>query len=209
MDLGIKNKRVLISGASNGIGKELAYQFAKEDCRLTLLSRNKVKLQNILNDIGGEKKGHHFFSVDLLPKGNATNISKKILKNIGIHDIIVHCVGGGLGVDNPFAEYKDYLKVWRFNVGIAIEINNVFVKSMFKRKWGRVIHVSSVASTIVDPDVMRIAYSSSKAYLNHKSLFKRHVIGCSKKECNFLRCNARCFSYRRKILAKRIKKKSI
>ena len=61
MDLGIKNKRVLISGASNGIGKELAYQFAKEDCRLTLLSRNKVKLQNILNDIGGEKKGHHFF----------------------------------------------------------------------------------------------------------------------------------------------------
>jgi len=167
MDLGIKNKRVLISGASNGIGKELAYQFAKEDCRLTLLSRNKVKLQNILNDIGGEKKGHHFFSVDLLPKGNATNISKKILKNIGIHDIIVHCVGGGLGVDNPFAEYKDYLKVWRFNVGIAIEINNVFVKSMIKRKWGRVIHVSSVASTIVDPDVMRIAYSSSKAYLNH------------------------------------------
>jgi len=167
MNLGIKNKRVLISGASNGIGEELAYQFAKEGCKVTLLGRSKIKLQNIMNDIGGEKKGHHFFSVNLLPNGNATKISKKILINIGVHDIIVHCVGGGLGVVDPFAEYKDYLKVWRFNVGIAIEINNIFVDSMIKRRWGRVIHISSVASTIVDPDVMRIAYSSSKAYLNH------------------------------------------
>ena len=44
MQLGIKNKRVLISGASNGIGKELAYQFAMEGCKLTLLAINKLKL---------------------------------------------------------------------------------------------------------------------------------------------------------------------
>ena len=101
MNLGIKNKRVLISGASNGIGKELAYQFANEGCKVTLLARSKIKLQNIINDIGGKKRGHHFFSVNLLPNGNATKISKKILKNIGVHDIIVHCVGGGLGVVEP------------------------------------------------------------------------------------------------------------
>ena len=45
MDLGIQNKRVLISGASNGIGKELAYLFAKEGCHLTLLARSKMKLK--------------------------------------------------------------------------------------------------------------------------------------------------------------------
>ena len=59
MNLKIKNKRVLISGASNGIGKELAYQFVKEGCKLTLLARNKIKLKWIVNDLGGEKKGHY------------------------------------------------------------------------------------------------------------------------------------------------------
>ena len=48
MNLKIKNKRVLISGASNGIGKELAYQFAKEGCKLTLLARKKIKLKRIV-----------------------------------------------------------------------------------------------------------------------------------------------------------------
>ena len=79
MNLGIKNKRVLISGASNGIGKELAYQFANEGCKLTLLSRNKIKLQHIVNEIGGEKKEHYFFDINLLPNGNATKVSKIIL----------------------------------------------------------------------------------------------------------------------------------
>ena len=167
MNLKIKNKRVLISGASNGIGKELAYQFVKEGCKLTLLARNKIKLKRIVNDLGGEKKGHYFFNVNLLPNGNAAKISKKILKNIGSHEIIVHCVGGGLGVSNPFADYKDWLKVWRFNVGIAIEINNVFIDSLVKKKWGRVIHVSSIAAKYSDPNINKIAYSASKAYLNH------------------------------------------
>ena len=65
MDLGIQNKRVLISGASNGIGKELAYLFAKEGCHLTLLARSKMKLKHITNELGGSKKGHYFFDIDL------------------------------------------------------------------------------------------------------------------------------------------------
>jgi|TARA_Y100000294_G_scaffold176958_1_gene200860 3-oxoacyl-[acyl-carrier protein] reductase len=166
MDLGIKNKRVLISGASNGIGKELAFQFAKEGCKLTLIARNKLKLKSITKKIGGKKKGHHFFDVNLLPTGSGTEISKKILKKLGAHEIIVHCVGGGLGVDDPFAKYTDWLKVWRFNVGIAIEINNIFVKALMKKKWGRVIHISSILATHGEAHTNKVAYASSKAYLN-------------------------------------------
>ena len=163
MNLGIKNKRVLIAGGSNGIGEELAYQFAKEGCKLTLIARREHKLKNIIKKIGGKKKGHHFFSVDLLPVGNATKVSKRILKEIGAHDIIIHCVGGALGVANPFANYDDWQRVWRFNIGIAIEINNIFIKPLIKKKWGRVVHVSSISAT--DGDA-KIAYASSKSYLN-------------------------------------------
>ena len=164
MDLGIKGKRVLISGGSNGIGKELAFQFVKEGCKLTLISRNKLKLKSIIKKIGGKRKGHFFYNVDLLPEGSGTSISKKILKDIGNHEIIVHCVGGALGVGDPLAKYSDWLKVWRFNVGIAIEINNVFINPLIKKKWGRIVHVSSISA--IDGDA-KIPYASSKAYLNN------------------------------------------
>ena len=103
------------------------------------------KLKNIIKKIG-VKKGHHFYVADLLPVGNPTKIGDQIFKEIGPHEIIVHSVGGALGVSNPFANYDDWKKVWRFNVGIAIEINNIFVKPLIKRKWGRVIHVSSISA---------------------------------------------------------------
>lgn len=163
MDLGIKNKRVLISGGSNGIGKELAFQFAKEGCKVTLIARNETKLKKIIKKIGGKTKGHHYYPFDLLPEGNGTYISNKILEEIGAHDIIVHCVGGALGIGDPLAEYFDWMKVWRFNVGIAIEINNVLVKPLIKKKWGRIINVSSISA--VDGDA-KIAYAASKSYLN-------------------------------------------
>ena len=44
MNLGIKNKRVIITGSSRGIGEEIANQFANEGCRLTLIARNEKKL---------------------------------------------------------------------------------------------------------------------------------------------------------------------
>ena len=182
MDLKIKNKRVLITGASNGIGKTLAYQFAKEGCKLTLLARSKNKLNKIVKDLGGEKKGHFFFSVDLLPLGNAERISKKILKTIGTHEIIIHCVGGGLGIKNLFSSYSDWQKVFRFNVGIGIEINNVFIKSLIKKKWGRIIHVSSIAAKNADSEFDKIPYAASKSYLNHylvglsKNVIKKNIV---------------------------------
>ena len=87
----------------------------------------------------------------------------KFPKELGTHDIIVHCVGGALGVGNPLADYFDWMKVWRFNVGIAIEINNVFINPLVKKRWGRVIHVSSISA--IDGDA-KIAYAASKSYLN-------------------------------------------
>jgi len=75
MDLGLKNKRVLITGASRGIGKEIAKQFFKEGAKLTLVARNKNQLETLIKGFGGKKKGHNFIEADLKKKG--TNKSCK------------------------------------------------------------------------------------------------------------------------------------
>ena len=56
-----------------------------------------------------------------------------ILNNLGYHEFIIHCVGGGLGVSDLFAPLKNWLKVWNFNVGISIEANSVLVPNMIKK----------------------------------------------------------------------------
>ena len=50
-------------------------------------------------------------------------------------DIIVHNVGGGIGIKDNHSSIEDWKKVWDFNVGIAIKLNNEFLPRMKKRKW--------------------------------------------------------------------------
>jgi 3-oxoacyl-[acyl-carrier protein] reductase len=85
-------------------------------------------------------------------------------------DIAVHNVGGGLGIRDPLAKMNDWLEVWKFNAGIAIEMNALLVPSMRKYRWGRIVHISSInavtGGTMVEPYGGAPAYSCAKAYLN-------------------------------------------
>lgn len=170
MNLGLKNKRVLITGASRGIGEEIAKQFAAEGCKLVLIARNKAKLKKVIDRIGGKKGEHNFISVNLRKTGTPTKIAKKILKTYKKIDIIIHNVGGGLGNKEVSANIKDWINVWMFNVGISIEINNVIVPKMRKNKWGRIINISSLnaltGGTSSFTGGAAPAYTCAKSYLN-------------------------------------------
>ncbi len=76
-------------------------------------------------------------------------------------DIIVHALGGTLGIKDPLSVPEDYLKVWKLNLGISIEINNRFIPNMAEKRFGRIVHVSSSASVMADASV---AYSSLKPH---------------------------------------------
>jgi 3-oxoacyl-[acyl-carrier protein] reductase len=91
------------------------------------------------------------------------------IKNINF-DIIINNIGGGLGVRNVLSDYNDWYNVWKFNVGIAIKINNYFIKKMKRKKSGKLIHISSMAGFNGGPPVYPYggspSYACSKAYLN-------------------------------------------
>ena len=65
MDLGISNKRVLITGASRGIGAEIARHFSKEGCQISLIARNKENLESVIDEIGGSGEGHDYVNINL------------------------------------------------------------------------------------------------------------------------------------------------
>ena len=70
MDLGIKDKRVVITGASRGLGKELAIKFAEEGAKLTLIARNKDNLEKIINSNQIKKNNHNLQLLTLKKKMN-------------------------------------------------------------------------------------------------------------------------------------------
>lgn len=170
MNLDLKNKKVLITGGSKGLGLELSKAFEKEGCKVVIISRNKKNCEKTLKLLGGKKKGHDFFLSNLLNYKKNDALIKKIIKKHKTIDIVIHNIGGGLGFKNPTDKLENWIKSWIFNVGISIQINNVLLPIMKKKKWGRIINISSLASINGLPKVQpyggSISYSCSKSYLN-------------------------------------------
>ena len=91
-------------------------------------------------------------------------------------DIIIHNLGGSLGVKDPFSSSSKWLKVWNNNLGYSIDINNSFIPKMILNKWGRIVHVSSAITTSFD------GYSP---YASAKCALEGYIKSVSK-ECHFL-----------------------
>ena len=133
MDLGIEGKRVLITGASQGIGKAIALEFAKENCRVTIVARKKKALEEVVKEMGGEEKGHDYYVANLMDSGNPTGVAKDLLARNTRYDIVVHNIGGTLDVRDIFSSVEDGGKVWMYNTGIPIEMNRVLIPPMKKQ----------------------------------------------------------------------------
>jgi len=160
MDLGIDGKLALITGASGGIALGIAEALAMEGVRLVLAARTSFALEKILAQLPGG--GHSSVTVDLTSQLAAQTLVRKF-GEIGFPDIIIHNLGGSLGVSGVFDSVADWQAVWRLNVGVGIELNNLLIPEMVAKKWGRIIHVSSLASVTFQGNP---AYASAKCALD-------------------------------------------
>jgi len=162
MELGIKGKIALITGAGRGIGEAIAYSLAKENVTLIVVSKTKKDLTSLINKTSNPKL-HYIFPADLSKESESKKLIYFIKKKKIIPDIIVNNVGGTLNINNPLAGVSDWRKVLRINLEVGIEINNAFIPYMQKKKWGRICHISSIAGL---ENQGPPSYCASKAALN-------------------------------------------
>lgn len=163
MDLGISGKLALVTGAGRGIGRAVVKELDREGVTVIAVSRSPNPLESLYNEISMNNCRHGTICVDLMSDGAASNLALSVVNDIGVPDIVVHNVGGSLGVTDPLAQRQEWQKVWQFNLGIAIEINAVFIPLMIEKKWGRIVHVSSSAASTLQGYP---TYVSAKAALN-------------------------------------------
>ena len=155
---------VLITGASSGIGKELAHSFGKRKYNLILLSRNTEKLLKIKESI--EKNFKVDCKILTYDLKNAENLEKIIEENY--FDILVNCAGFGemINFDNLTLE-KD-IEMLNVNLISPIILTKLFLKKALKRDKGTVINICSTAALYFHPYMTM--YSTTKAGLLNYSL---------------------------------------
>lgn len=166
MDLGLKDKLALVTGSSKGIGLAIAKELAKEGARLILVARTKNLLKKISRELNYFHKDHVYYAVDLMSKGQARKLAETISKDIGVPEIIVHNLGGSLNITNYLSTAKEWQKVWYYNLGIALDLNEYFVPEMIKRKWGRIVMLSTLST---------ITYNGYAPYVSAKMALNGYV----------------------------------
>ncbi len=100
---------------------------------------------------------------DLMLPHSPSAMADEVIASFGYPDVLVHNLGGTLDITDPYCSIEDWAKVFRLNLGIAVELNLRFVPNMQERGWGRVVHVSSVSGT---ENQGTVPYCAAKAALN-------------------------------------------
>lgn len=163
MEFGIKGKNVLVVGASKGIGREVALSFASEGAKITTLARSKSLLSDLQKELYQLVKLDHRYYVSDLMVEDISKFAEAVQADRGVFDIVIHNIGGSLVSRNVLGTLEEWSYAWKFNAGIAIALNNIFIPPMIEKGYGRIVHISSISAKMLRGNPL---YASSKAFLN-------------------------------------------
>jgi 3-oxoacyl-[acyl-carrier protein] reductase len=177
MELGLKGKVVLVTGASKGIGKAVAEAFAAEGAKVAIAARGAQELERTARDIS-QSTGSEVIGIpaDSTKADDIIRMTNDVLKRFGTVHVLVNNTGG-VGAFAPFEALSDddWLDVLNLNVLSAVRATRAVLPHMQKQKWGRIINISSESGT--QPDAFMPHYNASKAAMNNltKSLSKAYA----------------------------------
>jgi short-subunit dehydrogenase len=160
----INNKTALITGATSGIGYELAKLFARDKYNLVIVSRSEDRLNEAANEfwsLGSPR-------ITVIPKDLSMSGSAKAVyehtKREGI-EVNVLVNDAGVGEHGLFSETEidKELKIIQLNIVSLVHLTKLYLTDMLQRREGRILQLASVAS--YEPTPMLSVYAATKAFV--------------------------------------------
>ena len=150
------SKIVLVTGASRGIGLEVAKHFSKEGYKVIGTSRGDLNLGELIGDDSAIS-----VQLDLMSKQSIKNLFADLKSQDLLPSVLVN--NAGITKDQLFMRMKDedWDDVIETNLNGLFRVTKAFIKPMVKNKFGRVINISSVAGLMGNSG--QVNYSSSKS----------------------------------------------
>jgi 3-oxoacyl-[acyl-carrier protein] reductase len=147
MDLGLKDKVVIVTGSSKGIGKTIATNFARENAKVTICSRNFDDIVNVSNNIKEITNSQILpIKVNLEKNDDIKNLINKTIEKFGRIDILVNNTGGPPPLKFLDTSEKEWKKAVDQLLISTINCCHQVIPFMKENGWGRIINMTSIAA---------------------------------------------------------------
>ena len=160
MNVSLTGKVALVTGGSRGIGKDIATALAGVGAKVALCGRDGAKAHAVAAALGGGARG---YACDVAQATDCERLVETVEKDVGPIDVLVN--NAGVTKDNLLFRIgeADWDQVLDTNLKAAFLLTKLAARGMIKRRWGRVINISSVVGLIGNKG--QANYAASKAGL--------------------------------------------
>ncbi len=186
-----KGQVAVVTGASSGLGKQLALALAKRGANLVILARRLERLEKFAPEL--EKAGAKkvlAIKCDVTSTDDIENAAKRTLEEFGKVDILLNCAGAAK--NNGVINMTD--EEWDFTIAAdetsVFKMTRAFAKIMQKNKYGRIINIASMYGLVGNTEIHTVAYHASKGAVVN---FTRAV--AAELATDGITCNAICPGY--------------
>jgi NAD(P)-dependent dehydrogenase (short-subunit alcohol dehydrogenase family) len=160
----LTGKTALVTGGSKGLGKAMARGLVEAGADVVISSRHENELRSALEEIlqGTERKGR-FIVADMSRREDVSRLARTALEQMGRIDILIN--NAGTNLPQAIDEIKDetWDQVLEVNLNSVMALTRALVPQMKARRWGRIIHISSVMGFVSKAG--RNGYSATKSAL--------------------------------------------
>jgi NAD(P)-dependent dehydrogenase (short-subunit alcohol dehydrogenase family) len=160
----LTGKVALITGGSKGLGKAMARGFAQAGADIAISSRHEEELKPALDEIlhNTGRRGAYFVA-DMAKRDESRRLASAVLEKMGKVDILVN--NAGTNIPQPIDQIKDedWDRVLEINLNSVMVLTRALVPQMKARRWGRIIHISSIMGLVSKGG--RNSYSVTKSAL--------------------------------------------
>lgn len=158
MDLDLKSKTAVVTGASIGIGRAIAKGLALEGVRVVAVARRKDLLEKLVHEV--QTAGGAVIPVeqDIMQEDAAKKLAAAAVAAVGHVDILVNNAGGSrpLPVDAPDSDWDEAIAL---NFTSYRKIAHALLPQMIQRKWGRIINITGKS----EPEGLNAAFAAKAA----------------------------------------------
>lgn len=160
----LHGKTALVTGGSKGLGKAMARGLVEAGADVVISSRSENELKAALSEIlnGTDRRGHYFVA-DMARRDDTNALARFTLEKLGKVDILVNNAGTNQPQAIDAITDADWDRVMEINLSSVMVLTRALVPQMKERRWGRIIHISSVMGLVSKAG--RNVYSATKSAL--------------------------------------------
>jgi short-subunit dehydrogenase len=162
----VRDKVVVVTGGSSGIGEATAKRIAKAGGSVVLVARTQEKLDKVADEIRADNGTAHTYSCDLADMDAIAEMADKVLADVGRVDVLINNAGRSIrrSLELSYDRIHDYQRTMQLNYLGAVQLILKFVPGMRERGFGQIINLSSAGVQTRAPRFG--AYIASKAALD-------------------------------------------